>query len=132
MFGVNLNLNLDFNFCFFLLIIILYRELPEPILTTDLISNFEEVISSNNNSDDIPKQLQQLRELIDLLPSCNQTLLSWILKHFSVVIDYEKYNKINAQTLSMLLSPTLQMSHRLLVALIVHCPMLFPRLELIK
>lgn len=116
---------------FFLLIIILYRELPEPILTTDLISNFEEVISANN-SDDIPKQLQQLRELIDLLPSCNQTLLSWILKHFSVVIDYEKYNKINAQTLSMLLSPTLQMSHRLLVALIVHCPMLFPRLELIK
>lgn len=39
---------------------------------------------------------------------------------------------MNAQTIAMTLSPALQMSHRLLLALLFHCKSLFPEVRLIK
>lgn len=39
---------------------------------------------------------------------------------------------MNAQTISMTLSPVLQMSHRLLLALLFHCKALFPNVQLTK
>lgn len=39
---------------------------------------------------------------------------------------------MNAQTISMTLSPVLQMSHRLLLALLFHCKALFPNVKLTK
>lgn len=97
------------------------RELPEPILTTDLCTQFEEVAA-------LPQTLQQEQQLFDLigvLPNCNRTLLSWLLLHYTAVIQNEKCNKMSAQTLAMLLSPTLQMSHRLLVVVLAHATNLF-------
>ncbi|XP_037950783.1 ralA-binding protein 1 [Teleopsis dalmanni] len=104
------------------------RELPEPILTTDLIARFEEVAAHPQ----VTKQQEELQQLHNLLPSCNKTLLSWILLHFDAVIQNEMHNKMNAQSLAMLLSPVLQMSHRLLVTLLCHCPNLFADVHLIK
>uniref|UniRef100_A0A1B0GEC5 Rho-GAP domain-containing protein n=1 Tax=Glossina morsitans morsitans TaxID=37546 RepID=A0A1B0GEC5_GLOMM len=104
------------------------RELPEPILTTDLIAQFEEVGSYPQ----VSRQQEELEQLLELLPSCNKTLLSWILLHFDAVIQHEKWNKMNAQSLAMLLSPPLQMSHRLLVGLLCHCSTMFADVKLIK
>lgn len=39
---------------------------------------------------------------------------------------------MNAQTIAMTLSPALQMSHRLLLALLFHCKALFPEVKLTK
>lgn len=39
---------------------------------------------------------------------------------------------MNAQTVAMTLSPALQMSHRLLLALLFHCKALFPEVRLSK
>uniref|UniRef100_A0A1A9X219 Rho-GAP domain-containing protein n=1 Tax=Glossina brevipalpis TaxID=37001 RepID=A0A1A9X219_9MUSC len=110
------------------LIKLFLRELPEPILTTDLIAHFEEVASYPQ----VTRQQEELEQLLELLPSCNKTLLSWILLHFDAVIQHEKWNKMNAQSLAMLLSPPLQMSHRLLVALLCHCTTLFADIKLIN
>ncbi|XP_055906718.1 ralA-binding protein 1 isoform X2 [Eupeodes corollae] len=104
------------------------KELPEPILTTDLIARFEEVSSHPQ----VTQQEKELKTLLYQLPNCNKTLLSWILLHFDSVIQNEKQNKMNAQSLAMLLSPPLQMSHRLLVTLLCHCPNLFAGVELKK
>lgn len=104
------------------------RELPEPILTTDLCTQFEEIAS-------LPQSLNQkknLHEIIGLLPNCNRTLLSWLLLHFAAVISNEKFNKMSAQILAMLLSPTLQMSHRLLVVILSHADALFGDVTLFK
>lgn len=98
------------------------KELPEPILTTDLISQFEEA-SANS---DVQAQETQLKELVEQLPKVNQVLLKWISLHLDAVTEREKVHKINAQSLSMLLSPTLQMSHRLFVTILCHCRSLFP------
>lgn len=97
------------------------RELPEPILTTDLSTRFEEAAALSH----VTQQQQELMALINLLPSYNRTLLAWTLQHFDAVIQHEKYNKMNAQSLAMLLSPALQMSHRLMVSILCHCSILF-------
>lgn len=104
------------------------RELPEPVLTTDLVARFEEVASHPK----VTEQEAELQQLLEQLPKCNRTLLAWVLLHFDCVIQQERYNKLNAQSLAMLLSPTLQMSHRLMVALLCHCNNLFADVKLIK
>uniref|UniRef100_A0A6P4F459 RalA-binding protein 1 n=1 Tax=Drosophila rhopaloa TaxID=1041015 RepID=A0A6P4F459_DRORH len=104
------------------------RELPEPLLTTDLVARFEQVASHSK----VTKQQAELQQLLEQLPKCNRTLLAWVLLHFEAVIQQERYNKLNAQSLAMLLSPTLQMSHRLMVALLCHCSTLFADVKLIK
>lgn len=77
-------------------------------------------------------QIQELKALINQLPSCNQTLLTWLLLHFDSIIKNEKTNKMNIQTLAMLLGPILQMSHRLLVTMLSHASILFPDVVLKK
>lgn len=104
------------------------QELPEPILTTELITRFEEVSSLP----DVTEQAKQLEQLIDQLPKCNQVLLAWLSRHFSEVINHGKSNKMNAQNLSVLLSPILQMSHRLLMIIFCHAETLFAGVQLQK
>lgn len=97
------------------------REMPEPLLTTDLSMRFEEAASQPT----VTQQETELLTLIPQLPSYNQTLLAWTIKHFDSVLQHEKINKMNAQSLAMLLSPALQMSHRLMVCILCHCSSLF-------
>lgn len=104
------------------------KELPEPLLTTDLLPRFEEAAALPQ----VTKQQEELQNLIQQLPSYNQVLISWLIQHFDEVTVNEKSNKINAQNLAMLLSPSLQMSHRLLVALLCHCSSLFSDTKLFK
>ncbi|XP_052888497.1 ralA-binding protein 1 isoform X1 [Anopheles moucheti] len=104
------------------------RELPEPILTTDLSSRFEEVASHSQ----VSQQEQELVCLVEQLPSCNRTLLSWMFMHVDAVTQNEDFTKMNAQNIAMLLSPTFQMSHRLFVAILCHCSTLFADTSLHK
>lgn len=104
------------------------RELPEPILTTDLSTRFEEAASHSQ----VSQQEQELVSLVDQLPSCNRTLLAWVILHLDAITQNESHTKMNAQNIAMLLSPTLQMSHRLFVALLCHCNNLFADTELLK
>lgn len=73
----------------------------------------------------VTQQQTELMALVQQLPSHNCTLLAWTLRHFDEVIQHEAANKTNAQNLAVLLSPTLQMSHRLLVCMLCHCSTLF-------
>lgn len=89
---------------------------------------FEEMASHA----EVTEQQVELQKLLEQLPSCNRILLVWLLLHFDAVIQNEKFNKMNAQSLAMLLSPPLQMSHRLLVTLLVHCSLICGDITLIK
>uniref|UniRef100_A0A1Q3FXY1 Putative ral-gtpase effector rlip76 n=1 Tax=Culex tarsalis TaxID=7177 RepID=A0A1Q3FXY1_CULTA len=104
------------------------RELPEPILTTDLSTRFEEAASHSQ----VSQQEQELLSLVEQLPNCNRILLAWVILHLDAVTQNETCTKMNAQNIAMLLSPTLQMSHRLFVALLCHCNNLFGDTELLK
>lgn len=99
-------------------------------MTTDLLPRFEEVATGTVASQ--TAQIQEFTALISQLPSCNRTLLTWLLLHFDSILKNEKTNKMNIQTLAMLLGPTLQMSHRLTVTMLSHSSVLFPDVVLTK
>jgi RalA-binding protein 1 len=103
-------------------------ELPEPILTTELTARFEEVSALP----EVTTQAKEFAMLIDQLPKVNQVLLAWLSRHLSAVINHGKSNKMNAQSLAVLLSPILQMSHRLLITLLCHADLLFADVHLEK
>lgn len=104
------------------------KELPEPILTTELTTRFEEASALP----EVAKQALELESLIEQIPKCNQVLLAWLSLHLSNVVDNEKHNKLNVQSLAVLLSPVLQMSHRLMITILCHAETLFSNVELHK
>ncbi|XP_014255015.1 ralA-binding protein 1-like isoform X2 [Cimex lectularius] len=104
------------------------RELPEPVLTTELVGRFEEGSACNQ----VSERGDRFKTLISELPSCNRALLGWLLKHFDHVTQHEKFNKMNAQSISIVISPLMQTSQRLLSALLCHVSELFPNLVLTK
>ncbi|XP_012260197.2 ralA-binding protein 1 [Athalia rosae] len=111
------------------LLILFLRELPEPILQNgEVVSRFEQAASLK----DVSLRETQLVHLAFQLPECNRVLLAWVILHLDHVTAHEKTTKMNAQSIAMTLSPVLQMSHRLLLALLLHCKALFPNVELTK
>ncbi|XP_054708372.1 ralA-binding protein 1-like isoform X2 [Uloborus diversus] len=104
------------------------RDLPESILTTDLLPKFEEAAALKNEK----KREETLMKLLEQLPNCNRLLLSWIFVHMLHVVKMEKRNKMNLQNVSIVLSPTLQISHHILQALFAHSNVLFKGVEIKK
>ena len=58
--------------------LLLHRELPDPLLTTELIARFEEAGAIK----EVAARESELRSLITQLPSCNRQLLAWLMLHF--------------------------------------------------
>ncbi|XP_064595875.1 ralA-binding protein 1-like [Liolophura sinensis] len=86
------------------------RELPEPVLTTSLMAKFEEASTLKTDA----KRLEAFRKLLEELPLCNRLLLSWMIVHMTHIIEHQAQNKMSLQNVSIVLSPTMQISHRVL------------------
>ncbi|XP_015119164.1 ralA-binding protein 1 [Diachasma alloeum] len=111
------------------LLVLFLKELPEPVLeNSGIISRFEQASSTK----EVAQRESQLSQLVKQLPECNRVLLAWVTLHLDHITVREKTTKMNAQTIAMTLSPVLQMSHRLLLALLCHCKALFPDVQLTK
>ncbi|VVC39791.1 Hypothetical protein CINCED_3A012760 [Cinara cedri] len=100
------------------------RELPDPILTSDLLSKFEDAGETQNT------ELTKL--LISELPLCNKHTLTWLIVHFTSIIENEKYTKMNTTNFGCVLCPVLQMSQKLFSFLVTKKNELFPRAILHK
>ena len=59
-----------------------FRELPEPVLTVDMMPHFEDVCLIPNPSE----RAEAIRQLIDRLPTPNRLLLQYMFKHMGHVI----------------------------------------------
>ncbi|KAH0554597.1 ralA-binding protein 1 [Cotesia glomerata] len=111
------------------LLVLFFRELPEAVLeSSETISRFEQAASTK----EVSTRESQLTQLVQQLPECNRVLLGWVTCHLDHVTAREKTTKMNAQSIAMTLSPVLQMSHRLFLALLCHCKALFPEITLDK
>ncbi|XP_059179463.1 ralA-binding protein 1-like [Physella acuta] len=97
------------------------RDLPEPVLTTALMPKFEEASTYKSNK----KKVEGFSKLINDLPTCNRLLLSWMIVHMTHVIELHKENKMTLQNVSIVLSPTMQISHRVLNVLFSNVNELF-------
>ena len=104
------------------------RELPGNILTNELMAKFEEAAGVKDGS----SQKEQLAALVAQLPKCNAVLLGWLMAHMEHVVRQERHTKMNVQNLSIVLTPTLNLSPRVLNALLVHARALFADTKIIR
>ena len=84
------------------------RELPEPVLTNKLNPKFEDVSQMKIYTD----RRDGLIRLMGELPECNRVLVQWVFVHMGHVIANVKMNKMTLQNVSIVLSPTMRISHR--------------------
>lgn len=97
------------------------RDLPENLLTKELIPCFEEACGRSSESE----KVQELQGLLKELPECNYLLISWLIVHMAHVIEKELETKMNIQNISIVLSPTVQISNRVLYVFFTHVQELF-------
>ncbi|CAJ0949268.1 unnamed protein product [Ranitomeya imitator] len=81
------------------------RELPENVLTKELMPKFEEACGKGTEAE----RLQECQRLLKELPTCNFYLISWLIVHMDHVIEKELETKMNIQNISIVLSPTVQL-----------------------
>lgn len=86
------------------------RDLPENLLTKELMPRFEEACGRSTESE----KVQEFQRLLKELPECNYLLISWLIVHMDHVIAKELETKMNIQNISIVLSPTVQVYHGLL------------------
>ncbi|XP_066985968.1 ralA-binding protein 1-like isoform X3 [Macrobrachium rosenbergii] len=97
------------------------RELPEPVLTVDMMPHFEDVAMIPNPGE----RAEAMRQLIDRLPTANRLLVQYMFKHMGHIIAREHDTKMTYQNVSIVLSPTMQISHRVLNVLFLNHTYLF-------
>uniref|UniRef100_A0A8C6QWM9 RalA-binding protein 1 n=1 Tax=Nannospalax galili TaxID=1026970 RepID=A0A8C6QWM9_NANGA len=97
------------------------RDLPENLLTKELIPRFEEACGRTMEME----KVQEFQRLLKELPECNHLLISWLIVHMDHVIAKELETKMNIQNISIVLSPTVQISNRVLYVLFTHVQELF-------
>ncbi|KAM5219197.1 ralA-binding protein 1 isoform 2-T5 [Hipposideros larvatus] len=97
------------------------RDLPENLLTKELMPRFEEACGRSTESE----KVQEFQRLLKELPECNYLLISWLIVHMDHVIAKELETKMNIQNISIVLSPTVQISNRVLYVFFTHVQELF-------
>uniref|UniRef100_F6YX30 Dinitrophenyl S-glutathione ATPase n=2 Tax=Xenopus tropicalis TaxID=8364 RepID=F6YX30_XENTR len=102
------------------------RELPENVLTKDLMPRFEEACGKSTEGE----RLQECQRLLKELPECNFCLTSWLIVHMDHVIEKELETKMNIQNISIVLSPTVQISNRVLYVFFTHVQELFGGIQI--
>lgn len=97
------------------------RDLPENLLTKELTPRFEEACGRTTEME----KVQEFQRLLKELPECNHLLISWLIVHMDHIIAKELETKMNIQNISIVLSPTVQISNRVLYVLFTHVQELF-------
>ncbi|KAG5453302.1 RalA-binding protein 1 [Clonorchis sinensis] len=93
------------------------RSLPEPVMTSALRPVVESL------PPELPQIYYTLAELVHKeLPRPNRFLLAWLLQHMTHIIDRAGENLMTLANISIVLSPSLQISHRLLAILLTPPP----------
>uniref|UniRef100_A0A2K6MGC0 RalA-binding protein 1 n=1 Tax=Rhinopithecus bieti TaxID=61621 RepID=A0A2K6MGC0_RHIBE len=97
------------------------RDLPENLLTKELMPRFEEACGRTMETE----KVQEFQRLLKELPEGNCLLISWLVVHKGHVIAKELETKMNIQNISVVLSPTVQISNLVLYVFFTHVQELF-------
>nr|XP_056710304.1 ralA-binding protein 1 [Euleptes europaea] len=102
------------------------RELPENVLTKELMPRFEDACGKSTEAE----KVQECQRLLKELPEGNRLLISWLVVHMDHVIAKELETKMNIQNISIVLSPTVQISNRVLYVFFTHVQEFFGNVTL--
>uniref|UniRef100_A0A2I3HR13 RalA-binding protein 1 n=1 Tax=Nomascus leucogenys TaxID=61853 RepID=A0A2I3HR13_NOMLE len=97
------------------------RDLPENLLTKELMPRFEEAYGRTTETE----KVQEFQRLLKELPEGNYLLISWLIVHMDHVITKELEAKMNIQNIYIVLSPTVQISNLVLYVFFTHVQELF-------
>uniref|UniRef100_A0A2K5YDN3 Rho-GAP domain-containing protein n=1 Tax=Mandrillus leucophaeus TaxID=9568 RepID=A0A2K5YDN3_MANLE len=103
------------------------RDLPENLLTKELMPRFEEACGRTTETE----KVQEFQRLLKELPEGNCLLISWLIVHKGHVIAKELETKMNIQNISVVLSRTVQISNLVLYVFFTHVQELFGNVELL-
>uniref|UniRef100_G1DFV4 RalA-binding protein 1 n=1 Tax=Capra hircus TaxID=9925 RepID=G1DFV4_CAPHI len=102
------------------------RDLPENLLTKELLPRFEGACGRSSEAE----KVQEFQRLLEEPPECSRLLISWLIVHMDHVIAKELETKMNIQNISIVLSPTVQISNRVLYVFFTHVQELFGNVTL--
>ncbi|XP_038146717.1 rho GTPase-activating protein 12-like isoform X3 [Cyprinodon tularosa] len=80
-----------------------FRELPEPLFTYALFSDFVSGIKIS----DYKQRVQAIKELVRQLPKPNHDTMQALFKHLRKVIDHGEENRMTTQSVAIVFGPTL-------------------------
>lgn len=79
--------------------------MAEPVIPFEYYQSMLSITSNNDN--DISKQIEEMKLIIDKLPSCNYTLLFYLCNFLRQVINLSNENKMNDINISTCIAPNL-------------------------
>uniref|UniRef100_F1KQ35 Myosin-IXb n=1 Tax=Ascaris suum TaxID=6253 RepID=F1KQ35_ASCSU len=85
-----------------------FRELPEPLITSDLYENFL-------NASEVEEAFERIRCLsvmVELLPKCNRSVLDRLMYHLARVAHQESVNKMGSANLALIFAPCILRSNQ--------------------
>lgn len=77
------------------------REMPEPLLTTDLYDDFLRASELSETTD----RVSTMMSLIKKLPALHHTLLERLIFHLALVAQREQFNRMSAGSLAIVFAP---------------------------
>lgn len=89
-----------------------FRELPEPLFTTRLYSNFVTAIRLNS----VENQQVTLINTLNELPADHRTILLYLFDHLICVSNHSNRNMMHLDNLAVVFGPTLMRPSKLIVA----------------
>ena len=89
-------------------------------------------LSDQSNNYFVSISFKSLLRLLQELPECNRVLIQWVFVHMGHVIANERMNKMPLQNVSIVLSPTMRISHRVLNCIFEHHAALFSNVKLLR
>eukprot|EP00794_Sanderia_malayensis_P012280 gene12280-13545_t len=104
------------------------RELPVNVLTAKLLPVFDSLVGLKDEAD----QVNKMKQLLADLPKANFTLISWLFVHLDHVMQRGSETKMGIQNISIVFSPTMNISHGILFIIMTHINELFPGVKIIK
>lgn len=103
------------------------RELPENVLTKELMPRFEDACGKTMDTNE---KVLDFQRLLKDLPLHNYLLISWLIVHMDHIIAKESETKMNIQNISIVLSPTVQISNRVLYVFFTNVQELFGNVKI--
>ncbi|KAJ6251092.1 rho/rac/cdc gtpase-activating protein [Anaeramoeba flamelloides] len=89
------------------------RELPEPLLTEKYTNRLDNLALLDKQT-----QIKRLIHVYNRIPEVNKTILAWLLPHLYRVTLNSQINKMTANNLAIVFSPTLQIPLKIMIVMI--------------
>lgn len=103
------------------------RELPDPLLTEQLLPDFATLV----HIESVEERSRALRSLLCQLPMPNYMVLGWLTRHLAHVAAHSEENKMTLPNLFIVFGPTIRVSQNLLSHFLEHTDELFPDVQLV-